>query len=326
MLINEYRQRLLGIAINMLDRFSKRRFHSARPVVLTLTASAVIFVLLIMPIPHLAASHRWHLLLSALEDLGHPAAFAVLGTLAIRAWPVAATRAAHWRRALCIMAAALLFGGGAELLQSLTGRDPSMTDVLGDLLGSVAAILFRVARTRGEFTLGLRGAATAVLFLVLATIMTPLTATAGSYIARSRVFPLIWEPDSIWLRRFAQLHRGPYPGLAILEPMPDWSAYDSLIVELHCLGSTPLVVNVRVHDRHHDDSYSDRFNMRYEVTPGRRHRLRIPLSEIANAPAQRSMDMHAIDGLTIFLRQPGVDITRVLSIDAIRLAPALPEQ
>jgi len=276
--------------------------------------------LLLLPLPQVEMFRRSPALFAALENLGHPLAFALVGFSLLRK-----VRTPYWMPALSVLGITLTLGVISESLQRVTGRDPSMSDVAGDLLGALWAILFRVARSSGPQRRRSQLVAAWALVVVTGTCITPLLATVGSYIARRLESPLIWRPESFWLQRFARWQSGMYPGLAIIEPSPDWHGYQWLVVELHCLQSDPVVVHIRVHDGGHNDEFDDRFNRQFLAIPGRRLTMTIPLGEIANAPAHRTMDMHDIEGLTIFIRQSGADFRQILAIDEIRLLAAKPE-
>jgi len=59
-------------------------------------------------------------------------------------------------------------------------------------------------------------------------------------------------------------------------------------------------VNIRVNDRLHDQSYSDRFNAHWRVPAKTRTVLEIPIAEIRAAPRSRMMDLRHITRVGIF--------------------------
>ena len=60
------------------------------------------------------------------------------------------------------------------------------------------------------------------------------------------------------------------------------------------MGNQTLDLNIRVHDREHNDAYTDRFNELFSLNAGA-HELRISLSDLRNAPRGRKMDMSDIE-------------------------------
>jgi len=98
------------------------------------------------------------------------------------------------------------------------------------------------------------------------------------------------------------LQDGPWPGIILHDVWPDWTGYESLVIELGMPDDQPLDLNIRVHDGQHrqgGQQHNDRFNMEYVLLPGQ-HTLRIPLQKIRKAPAGREMVMSAIEGVVIF--------------------------
>ena len=95
-----------------------------------------------------------------------------------------------------------------------------------------------------------------------------------------------------------------FPGLSFHEPVPDWHGYRVLVIDIENLGAETLHLGVRVHDRHHRQQYSDRFNRHYQLAPGARETLRIDLEDIRRAPRSRLLDMRQISDVTLFRAKP----------------------
>ena len=98
------------------------------------------------------------------------------------------------------------------------------------------------------------------------------------------------------------LSDGAWPGILFHDLWPDWRPYSMLIIDLVVAGEAPLDINVRVHDRIHeqgDQAYKDRFNLTNRLRPGPQT-LRISIDEIRNAPEGRIMELSQIDGIVIF--------------------------
>jgi hypothetical protein len=109
---------------------------------------------------------------------------------------------------------------------------------------------------------------------------------------------------------------GKYPGLAIVEPAPDWSGYDRLVFEAYSERADPVQLVLRIHDIHHNNAFRDRYNHPVTIAPGR-NRVVIPLADVRAAPEGREMDLTAIRGLALFALSPPVPFS--LYLDAFRL-------
>ena len=101
-----------------------------------------------------------------------------------------------------------------------------------------------------------------------------------------------------------RLGNGDWPGIALEEPSPDWSAYQNLVVELTNPGNARLTLSIRVHDRVHTMEMDDRYTQRFELEPRSSKTLRIPVSAIRAAPKTRRMDLSRIAGIIIFGSSP----------------------
>ena len=62
---------------------------------------------------------------------------------------------------------------------------------------------------------------------------------------------------------------------------------------------------MRVHDIGHSREYADRFNRMFDLAPGERRSLRIPLDDIQRAPRNRLMNMTQISDVTLFRTKEG---------------------
>ena len=96
------------------------------------------------------------------------------------------------------------------------------------------------------------------------------------------------------------LDRGPWPGITLEEPAPDWRGWRALVVEVANPGDQPLTLFVRVNDRAHDNRHEDRYNEYLALPPRTRRRFEFPLEAIEHAPAGRRMDLTQIEKLIVF--------------------------
>jgi len=265
----------------------------------------VIIALLLLPIRLPPALARWHALADALENLGHPVVFALLGICI-----VLSLRNSHpfpsWRPVVIAGVSALALGAATEYVQALVGRDGSWGDLFHDLLGCLGGVSWLIAR---ECRLAgrhrpWRTALLSIAMLCALAALAPLAWTTFAYAARAREAPVFWRADSAPMQLFSHREAGRYPALVIHEPPADWRAYRTLVVEVVNGQPLALELNVRVHDRWHDDRYSDRFNMHRLIEPGVPTQIRVAMENIRAAPRTREMDMSWIRGVSVFVTAP----------------------
>ena len=281
-------------------------------------------------------------------DAGHVLLFGLVALLAlwvlqtsIRAEGLARLRAYGLAFLLVV-----LLGLGTEFLQIFAARDAGLGDFGRDLIGGAAALLAALAfdrRTWSAPAVG-RGLLVVVAALLAVSGMAESVMVYRDYGRRDAAFPSICGFDSAWEMRFARgrnarltrvappadwegaagqvgrLDLGPpadYPGLALSEPGRDWSGYEAL--EFRAWVEEPVELVVRVHDAAHDQRYSDRFNRTLRLEAGA-NRIRIPLAEIAEGPADRRMDLREVAGVAVFADRPQESFT--VWLDEFRLVSA----
>jgi len=229
-----------------------------------------------------------------------------------------------------------------EIAQIPAGRDASLNGLFANWFGAAgflsAAIVFSssisVPKGRGRY----------LIMLGVALIiwpMLPLAKVSAAYLERNQALPSLVRFDSRFGDAFFRLQNshfrrvirpdmnlvaaeislldGPWPGIIFHDLWPNWESYSTLLIGIENPGAESLSVNVRVHDRMHnvgDQPFSDRFNLSYELQPGR-HTLRIPLKQIRNAPRDRQMDLSQIEGIVVFC--PSKYAGRVFELLEIRL-------
>jgi VanZ family protein len=225
-----------------------------------------------------------------------------------------------------LYALAGLVGAGlgllSEVIQKPLARDASWEDVFSDAVGAVCALavhaLFdrRSRIPRVAWVLALVVALAGIAFYV-----TPLVRMIVAYVHRDGQFPVLADYRSpielLWTVGYgtdrsiehgaleARFSRDPWPGIALHEPVPDWSSFKTLVIDVENPDTAKLEFTVRVHDRGHWQNYSDRFNRHYELAAGERRALRIALSEIEHAPKGRLMNMRHISDLRLIRDAPG---------------------
>jgi hypothetical protein len=182
---------------------------------------------------------------------------------------------------------------------------------------AVYALFDRRSRlARGTWLVALVVALACVTFYV-----TPLVRMGVAYAHRNGQFPVLADfrspVEPFWTVGYGtnrvrkgdalevEFVGGPWPGVSLHEPVADWSAYRTLLIDVENPDAEKLELTVRVHDRGHFQIYSDRFNRHFELAAGERRMLRIDLEDVARAPKGRRMDMRQISNIALFRDTPG---------------------
>lgn len=271
-----------------------------------LIAAALVILLMLVPVDNLGILPLAPALRGELQDFAHPIVFALLAFLGRQAMRQS-IGAIQGRHLLLLAGGLVLFAAFTELLQGFTGREQSLGDFIGDLLGICAGILWPLRNRTATWI--------ANLAAVLACI--PLLWTLSAYLYRHAQFPQLWHVDSVLLNRFSHWQGGEYPGLVLDEVPADWRASRALAITVRNPGAAPASFTVRVHDATHDHSHDDRFNRTFQLAANSTGDFRIPLDDISGAPAGRSLDLAAVAGIIIF--QAGPEAGPAISPVEIRL-------
>jgi len=269
------------------------------------------------------------IILHVLQKLAHPSVFGVIAvSVLVLELQRSPPRSRAWFDYLTALAAAVALGGLTEILQNFTHRDPSLRDVGLDARGALCALIFAAAFDRRLWT-GRRSrlarATCAGLGVAIAVVIYyPFGLAVAAYANRYHNFPVLFAPASRLDLYFIEpdvhpaarltlvgpdaghyalrvpLVERPYAGVWFFEPSPDWRGYTTLVVDVTNPGPVELRLAIRVHDRHHNLSYADRYNADYSIAPGTRRVITTALEAIEGAPRGRSMDMAHIAGIMLF--------------------------
>jgi hypothetical protein len=273
-----------------------------------------------------------------IENAGHMPLFFLI-TLSImyvlRDWRP--FRDGHLHAAWLYVASGLAgIGAGflSEVIQRPLNRDASWEDVFADAVGAVCALAVYAFFDRAVTFRRTRRLFAAAVVLVCATIyLAPIVNMVRAYAHRNGEFPVLADFHSraelFWTVGFGirrEIVDGTLlvdfvadgtPGLSFHEPMPDWRAFKTLVVDVQNPASEPLTLGVRVHEIGHGAVYSDRFNQHFTLAAGERKKLRIDLADIRRAPRNRPMDMRRVSDITLF--RAGDDGSRQLRLYGMRL-------
>jgi hypothetical protein len=322
------------------------KLSKSRPVSVVLLVIVLAILITLPLLLQVPASTR---LCEELFNAGHAPLFGVVALILLNLGSVVSTSLSSslYKRYVFAGLTALFLGIALELLQSASGSDAEFSDVLRDAEGivsflSIAAILDRSRpaaiasrRVRLPIMIG------AVLIFLTAFISVALWAHA--YLDRNAAFPTLASFDTEVGCRFfsvedARIDRVPCPSewnparhdavgeitfypahystVILDEPYSDWTGYSFLEISLFSPPSDSLRLTVRVHDKQHNDEFSDRFNATYRLAPGA-SRITIPLESIAESPVTRSMDISAIAGVALFTAE--IKDSIILYVDSLQL-------
>jgi len=223
---------------------------------------------------------------------------------------------------LLVLVTGLTLGVLIEVMQGMMQREASYTDLAKDFYGLMSglmlALFLRKKLKLNRYLL----IVVSFVFLVLGT--SSLIQLSWHYLQRNNALPVLLAFDENWSTSFlhfknsellgisgtdnndgvafhkVRFDSGQYPGVSIIEPEEDWSAYRALRFTVFSANKENIELYLRVHDNRHDQDYADRFNQRYLVQPGLND-IEVKISRIQNAPYSRKLDMKNIAGFELFL-------------------------
>jgi hypothetical protein len=249
-----------------------------------------------------------------------------------------------WRfRIAATAGSAVALGVATEAVQTtLPTRNASIDDLISDVIG--VAVFLGLLISLAPCVVATRNTRICVMLLSATLLCWSLYEPAKmsmAYLERSRQVPSIIPVRSRQIRFFIALQNTSIgyvtgqDGKSVIpefrfddkdnakiefhDPWPDWSGYETLLLEVTNLDSAPLSVTLRIHDREHlrgDRSGSDRFRRRLNIPPGR-HALKFSMQEIEHAPVSRPIDLTQIEGVVIF--RSGKGAARRFRIHDLRL-------
>lgn len=269
-------------------------------------------------------------------NLGHPLFFALL-TLALRPWRFMS----GWKLWALASAIVLFLGLGIEYAQSFSSRGIDPRDLLRNLIGLWLVLALRPAAGFDKRWLQRDWLMRAFALGLLTIDLVSVSRLAVQQVQVSRWLPDLYDfrqadPETFWQGEVATSSSadcGPlsdnaltmalttrrYSGAALHNFPSDWRNYDQLSIVIWNPETYAIPLTLRINDRAHEqrsNRYEDRFNQRYQIKPGV-NRIQQSLTEIAGAPASRSMDMDDIRRLMFFTSE--LDQPAYLCLGSLRL-------
>ena len=269
-------------------------------------------------------------------ELGHIFSFALWTFVIIRYWHLPA-ELGFVKQASIVLITALIVGILIELIQSVVGRSAQLHDIYRDIVGSAFALIFFLPSRKLMLRTKLHLLQIIVLVLIMLEMLPLSIAVADEMIAKQQ-FPLLadfetpFEENRVDRENSArcdqvarkgkhslkvQLTTEKYSGTGLKYFPNDWSAYGFLNFSVNIPVEDGLKLTCRVNDSQHDQKYKDRFNRSFDMKTGWND-IKIPLQEIADAPADRKMDLTHIQSLGIFAVE--LPAPRIIYLDNIYLS------
>lgn len=265
-----------------------------------------------------------------------------VGALLAAAWLVVLRPRMRARRLVLYVVTwflATCTGAVIEKVQGFVGREASLLDAVTNGLGAAAFLLVLAASAaRGRLREG--GHALALACLVVAAIV-PARHLFDTWRQHRAMPRLAGFEDELEMTRWRflgstgrrvhtqvtdgnaalRVHLRPpadglYPGATLAWFPGDWSAYETLVFDIHLDDGPSLDLTVKIEDEATNGAYEDRYNGEFRLQPGKRT-FRIPLVDIQGGPSDRLMDLASIRIVNWFF--DGHKTSRVMHLDHVRL-------
>ena len=266
-----------------------------------------------------------------LWDIGHIVCFALWG-YGYATW----RRGAFLKVGVEVIILSLCVGALTELIQSQIGRSPSFSDVMSDLFGGALGYLlycfwrYKASCWYAWLALVVASVFSAVLvaptaktvaddfiswrqFPVMADFESPFEYLRWSGSAGRRVVGKKGDPGQHRLRVTFSTQR--YSGIALRSTQADWRGFSVFRLTVFNPADA-FTMHLRIEDRLHDNSYSDRYNHSVVIEPGE-NLIEIPLKKIAQAPKLRQLDLGQIRKVGLFVGK--LTVPKTVYIDDVAL-------
>ncbi len=251
-----------------------------------------------------------------------------------------------FRQLVEVLLLTFVLGGITELIQGQIGREATWQDLGNDLIGGLLGVVFfaESRRTLAAWKLRLLQMPVLLIFLwsllpvakviiddtiayrqfpLLSGFETPLETSRWSGSAKRTRDDTVSSSGRSSLRLDLTTQR--YSGIGLKDFPRDWSAYDSVSLQVFNPDPEPLLLHFRIHDQYHSNHknvrnnvYSDRFNASFKIMPGW-NTLQVSLAKVASAPKDRLLDLSRIAGMGVFVGK--LTEPRTIYLDDVMLIP-----
>ncbi len=270
---------------------------------------ATLTIALVAPLPfhpERAVAHAWW-------DFAHVPAFTLV------AWCIFALMLDRGRSVGAAWLIALLLVPSLEFLQTQTGRQAEVIDVLHGWAGATIGMLLYIM-THHPLT-GRTFLVAGMVLLTAGSLVYPLAVTHEQQ-RRDRMFPVLslfdtrlepawWYqygsevarlPGGIgWRVRITDQHE--YSGVFLQDFPHDWSAMKTLRIVLTVTGDEPIEYWIRAHDSpRYPPDYRERFQTFGRLYPGQ-HTLEIPRAELERTSGGRLLAMNKVREIGVFFHK-----------------------
>lgn len=325
---------------------SRRRFRS--PAWPALFAALAVGAILFLEYGRVPADTLWW---TTAYDAGHALVFGVfaISVLGLLRRYLGEDDRGRRRAYLSAFVLAAVAGLATELAQVGIDRDADPWDLMRDVVGAAAFLLFTAtldgdlvrwpARPWIPVKAIVRVAATALLLLAFV----PLAVVGLGYVFRDAAFPHLLDFESYWEGRFVHVRdarvtlaflpepwtdpnrvvglvrfdAARWPGVQLREPYPDWTGHETLTFRVWSELDRELPLAIRIDDGRSlaSGAYAHRFTKRIPISPGE-NRIELPLSEVS-AARSGGFDLADVRRLMLFLNGPDRPVE--LYVDDLRL-------
>ncbi len=242
------------------------------------------------------------------------------------------------RQAALIILLVLIIGGSIELIQPFFGRTASWKDIGINIGGALAGLFFLSPSRTGLDRILLTGFQALALGLCIFIFYGPVITLWDMYQA-SRQFPMLSDFENrLQHKRWSNgridqsvsrqgdsslrvnLDAGQqYPGTTLTHSFGDWRGYSALSLSIYNPDPDPLRINISIRDQEHRMNrrgFGDRFDRTFEIIQGWNDLL-IPMTDIKNAPKERTLDLDQLTSVVIFTMN--LSRPRTIYVDNVRL-------
>ncbi len=289
-----------------------------------------------------------YILNSAFENLLHPYGFACVAAFLLYILYPSFQQSPRKHKTILLVSTTILcsaIGLASEIIQRFFDRDASLDDLLNDTLGSVAGTLLFISITRYSFIRNklLRLVMLFTGILVLSYTSVTFTKVSFAVYYRNHQYPTLFGFEKQWEQTFidakhstvsivsndtfwednksshslrVDLHDGEYPGVSFSDVYSNWSKADTFSFALYSLSDSSYSLFIRINDSNHNNEYTDRFNARIQVNPGKNH-YTFAINDIAKSLKTRTMNLNKVETILLFGHKNNSG--KSILLDSIRL-------